>query len=146
MRYAVISCPRCGRNRIAETKSGTSGCPSCGRRFELAKARRHFETDSQEQARFALTALNSGNSDTREKVGEQTGEDGDVQALKSIGGQLERAVAVAKTLSTDKGDFSSEDFIELAARADIKNPAKVLESAVDAGDVFEPKPGRYRAL
>jgi len=145
MRYSIVTCPRCGKNRVAESKSDTTGCPSCGKRFQLAGSRRLLETDSLEEARKALAVINSGDSGILDEMKKPEKVSGEIESLRSIADRTERAAAVARHLTSKNGDFTDTDFCTTAKDAGLKNPEKVLESLLDSGQAYEPKPGRYRA-
>ena len=51
MRFRVVSCPHCSAERIVDDVQKSGACPRCGARIELATARVHFESATQEEAR-----------------------------------------------------------------------------------------------
>jgi hypothetical protein len=56
--YVVITCPICRLGRTAREDQKTAGCPRCGKRIDVRKARVHLRTDDMSAAATALAVVN----------------------------------------------------------------------------------------
>lgn len=65
MKFAVVGCPRCGSLRVAEQGRKGAQCPRCSHRIDLSAARRHFQSDSAEEARRFIGAANRRDAERR---------------------------------------------------------------------------------
>ncbi len=58
--YAVITCYRCGRLLLAQTKQKTKQCTHCGFRFSVEKSRKIGYAKSAREASTLIRKLKSG--------------------------------------------------------------------------------------
>lgn len=80
--FAVVGCGECDALWVVEGRPQTTGCPRCGKRHRFDRLRRLAETEDEDRARQARTALlaeRSGHGDAVEELG-TFGELGDAAA------------------------------------------------------------------
>ena len=70
--YAVVGCGECDALWVVEGRPKTTGCPRCGKRHRFDRLRRLAETEDEDaarQARSALLAERSGHGDAVSELG-----------------------------------------------------------------------------
>jgi hypothetical protein len=171
--YAVVGCTDCAALWLVADPdaSKTSRCPRCGRRHQVSKLRRFFESDSEDaarQARAELLAKKQGASEafadldsvaelessTREPVVddreylEAAGVDADAVAEAGADRRESRSrEAIVEDAIREQDRPSEADVVDYAVDRGV--PADAARSLLDAftrrGDVSESR-GRYRLL
>ncbi|MCL2295664.1 MAG: hypothetical protein FWC29_01100 [Methanomassiliicoccaceae archaeon] len=142
MTYAVISCSKCGHQRIIDRSSASSKCSHCGIRVEHKGLAVIFEDKDQSAVRDALTRLNSFDIPEKKKS------DVDHDPLSTLIYRYENCTDLQKkmelvscSLTEIYGTFSLED----VEKVDEKNAEKLLSAMLELCYVHEVKSGRYRA-
>jgi len=142
--FAIVFCPGCGHARLIDLNNDGSRCPRCGRMTEHRKAKVHLRSDDQNELRAALWSFHE-----KYLPEEETAPEKPCDPLFRLRGELEsikdhetKMLYAAEELSSIKGNFTLEDLEELLPG----EGAAILRDMVEAGIVFEPRPGLYHRV
>ncbi|MGQ0534968.1 MAG: DUF5817 domain-containing protein [Methanobacteriota archaeon] len=162
MTYVAIVCSACGAPKLAEARHESSECPRCGKRIELSAAVVLARAESVAEAEAAIGthnaklagdgALYARDMRLRQALAEprpsRPGFDRVLREARGVSGENDRADATVRALTRELGGFDAatlgDAFEALGiprARAEVH-----LKRLLSKGDVFEPAPGRYRAV
>lgn len=172
--YAVVGCGECEALWVVEGRPRTTGCPRCGKRHRFDRLRRLAETEDEDaarQARSALLAERGGHGDadvgTFDELGdaideaavpdeEYLGRSGiDVEAVEAAGeratgaresGRRARPAVVRDAIRAMEAP-TEDDVVDYATDRGVPAEAAraLLGKLVDAGEASEDG-GRYRLL
>ena len=158
--YAVIACPRCRKARVVEEGRKTASCGSCGRPLAMADLRVYHSGPGLEEAQHAAGLLNARLAG-REKeylaafvpaaprpVRHDDPWNAAAAAARKAESESDRADALARQLSEQMGSFAEEDLGKAFALAGLPEgrAAHHLGRMLAALVLYEPRPGRYRAM
>jgi len=174
--YAVVGCGECDALWVVEGRPQTTGCPRCGKRHRFDRLRRLAETeheDAARQARSALLAERSGHGDALSDLGsfDELGdavEDAGVTDEEYLGGagiDVEAVEAAGEAASGGRGAGGSSrpdvvrsalreleaptetDVVEYAAARDVPTEAaRALLARLVDAGEATREGGRYRPL
>ncbi|HET6405724.1 MAG TPA: hypothetical protein VFH78_13865 [Candidatus Thermoplasmatota archaeon] len=152
--YVVVACNRCRRGKVVEQGRKTSTCASCDRTLEVRDLRPYYSGSSLDEAREVAGRLNATLAGREREylaamvvpaVPAPRHDDrwnGAAAAARKVSGETNRADAVARAL----GEFDDAELAAAFALAGLREPARHLRRMLETQIVYEPRPGRYRAL
>jgi len=149
-KYAVIVCSRCSTPKTALLTNKTTKCHQCGKRLDLKKMKIHYQTDSKEEARWAIGRLNaemSGGELPEKEDEEEKGPHAKASKKAEIAdNERERLEIICRVLSEELGSFKIEDLERvyyLLGREDVED----LEDKVKRlEEIYEPEEGVFRSV
>lgn len=144
--FGVIVCSRCNRVRGVELDARRTTCPGCGHSIDVTRARVYFRTEDlgelaeavrQKAMEIAPTSNGKETMNWSLEVGKEPVERKlDENAL----------LLAAVRLSERSGDFSLSDLMDECKIEDREKTSELLERMLHEGLIYEPEPGRYRAI
>ena len=149
--FGVIICPRCNRARGVDLSVKTSKCPGCGLHSEVERMHTYFQTDNELELAEAVRRTSSHMQVSIEDYGDDV-----VQARQATEEQRKKArnqsldfdgmVLLARSLSSEPG-FGLDELKEALTKEGYDlDPAKIASVMLNEGIIYEPRPGRFRAL
>ncbi|MDR1404622.1 MAG: hypothetical protein LBJ20_03545 [Candidatus Methanoplasma sp.] len=140
MRYAAVSCPKCGRQRMIDKVSASSGCPYCNAVCGHSGLNILFEDDDQSTVRDALARMHP--FDRTEK--KRPAADIDplstlIHRYESCSDIQEKMELISKGLTCICGTFTLDDL----KKVDEKNADKMLRAMLELCIIHEVRYGRY---
>lgn len=166
MTFAVVACPYCRRAKTFEVGRKTTQCAHCMKTLKLEHLKVFHRSDDLAEVQRAAGELNarySGLGATQEfhrameaaeeARGAAPDDRGDpwapvVRAARVQSAEVPRADAIARALTERDGDWDDDLLAEAFAMAGLK-PEKAephLKRMLATNVVYEPRPGRYRAV
>lgn len=142
--FAVTPC-NCGRLRVIDLSSETSGCPYCGRTVNHSVVKKLYVDEDQSTVRSALVQLTGFEMPEESPEVKKRIEEADpfstlvyrYEECPDVGLKME---ILAEGLTELYGTFTLED----VKRVDDKDGEKILRGMITQCIVFEPEPGRYK--
>ena len=151
--YGVIVCPRCHRAKGISLKQKTTTC-QCGHKINLSVARVYAKTsDTRELANAVAlqnTKLRGGLKEyeraasTPKRAKGVLGLVADSAAKAKSREEKVRAVAVGLTVKL--GSFTARDFALVLESMSVPGPEARLGELLESAFIYQPEPGRYRAV
>jgi uncharacterized Zn finger protein (UPF0148 family) len=145
--FGVIVCSRCHRVRGIDLHTKRTVCPGCGHSMDVLKAKIYFETEDR---RELAEAVRLKAKEIAPKLDENYTESWSVGAEKEITAipklDEQGLLMVALQLSKETGEFSKEELMNEFSLEDEENISQLLEKMLLEGLIYEPEPGRYRAI
>lgn len=154
MTFRVLMCPTCRQALICDGDVATTGCGRCDKRVQLDGARIFHETDDHTEAVRYAGALNARQDGDLEAYldavedddeGPTDASDAAVRRARDRSGEADKARTLAVELA-DRDALTEARMAEALRRLDM-DPAEAkewLDRFVLEGDLYEPRPGRYR--
>ncbi|MDR3075632.1 MAG: hypothetical protein LBU30_06340 [Candidatus Methanoplasma sp.] len=142
MRYAIVSCIRCGRQRIIDRTAASSECPYCGASCEHKAVAVIFGDDDQRVVRDALARLHPFEIPEKKK----RAVDSDplstlIHRYERCSDLQEKMKLVSRGLTDIYGTFTMEDLEKI----DEKNAERMIGAMLELCLVHEVRHGIYRA-
>ncbi|HID74345.1 MAG TPA: DUF1922 domain-containing protein [Thermoplasmata archaeon] len=139
--YIVIGCSRCGAIRVATDGQRTAGCPRCGYRIVVSRARVFHRAADMWEAAAALGRVNEALSSGGTEVDERW-LDRRVARPVRRGRRRRDHVAAARDLYHRVGSFTA-DALAGVCNINPEEAAALLERLRSEGIVYSPAPGRF---
>ncbi len=151
--YGVIVCSKCKRAKGVSLDQKTTTC-LCGNRIILKGTRIRARTeDARELAKAVATesALLRGGLEEYRRVAGTPRRIGGVHGrvvdeASKAGKKDDRIRAVALHLTKSLGSFTAKDFVLVLTSMGIVGPHDRLKELVELNLVYEPEPGRFKAV
>lgn len=151
--YGVVVCSKCRRAKGASLSKKTTTC-QCGNKIMIKGARVRVRT---KDARDLAVAVASENARLRGGLEEYRQAVGLPRRIGGVHGRVaeeaskaakkdEKIMAVAANLTLRLGAFSEKDFVLVLTSMGIAKPREHLNRLVELSLVFEPEPGRFKAV
>jgi len=149
-KYAVIVCSRCRTPKTVIIDNKTTQCYRCGKRLNLKKMKVHYQTDSKEEARWAIGRLNAemnGGELPEKDEGEEKGPYARASKKAEIADdERERLNIICRVLSQELDSFKVDDVkkvYELLGREDVDD---LEEKMKRLEEIYEPEEGVFRSV
>lgn len=139
--YAAVMCPSCGRYRIIDLDSQSSGCPYCGIKAETKTLRIMYKGETAREVREVLTRATG----PAPKVKERGNDPDPLSTLEYNYGKMkgpEKYVMLAQGLTQINGTFTQDDIETF----DPGRSEKIIKMLMDDLSIIEERPGTYRSL
>lgn len=159
--YLVVACSRCRRARVVQQGRKSAPCAACGRSLDLPNLRAFHQGEDLGEAQNAAGLVNAKLAGREREfaaafipaapreVKHDDAWHAAAAAARKAESESDRADAAARALSAqaEKG-FTEDDFGRALALAGVpmQRAAHHLGRMVATQVVYEPRPGRYRAL
>jgi hypothetical protein len=142
--YAVVGCSECTALWIVKDRPETTECPRCRTRHQFARLKSFVETDDENEARNARTALLAQRSDSEnarealdsfeamERRAEEAGVS-DEEYLAGSGIDPETVADAGEPSSGESGSSRRETVLEGLEHLDAPTEAEVVAYATDRG-------------
>ena len=145
--FGVIVCSRCHRVRGIDLNTKRTVCPGCGHSMDVSKAKIYFKTEERKEL---AEAVRLKAKEIAPKLDENDSESWSIGAEKEIVAKPkldeQGLLTVALRLSKEKGDFSKEELVNELSLEYKENISLLLEKMLLEGLIYEPEPGKYRAV
>jgi len=149
-KYAVIICSQCRSPKTALLTNKTTKCHQCGKRLDLKKMKIHYQTDSKEEARWAIGRLNaemSGGELPEKEDEEKKGPHAKASKEAEIAdNERERLEIIGRVLCEELGSFKIEDVervYELLGREEVED---LDEKIKKLEEIYEPEEGVFKRV
>jgi len=149
-KYAIIICPNCRRPKNALLTNKTTKCHQCGKKLTLEKMKIHYQTNSKEEATWAIGRLNAKMSGGELPEKEYSEEGGPyVKASKEAeiaDNERERLEIIGRVLSEEIGSFNIDDVKEvykLLGKEETENLEKKIKRLEE---IYETEEGVFRSV
>ena len=131
-----------------ETRRKTTTC-HCGRDIKVYKRNVKYQTDSPLELAQTVAevnmALRGGGARPSARRSKQPARSPILEKAMSAKTPAERFRTMASELSKKYGDFSVDDLKPIASSTG-KTPEAVLKLMLEAGMIYESRPGRYKSV
>ncbi|MEF8832435.1 MAG: DUF1922 domain-containing protein [Candidatus Thermoplasmatota archaeon] len=149
-KYAIIVCSECKTPKTVLLTNKTTKCHQCGKRLTLDKMKIHYQTDSKEEASWAIGRLNAemsgGNLPEKEDKKEKDPHAKASKEAEIADGENERLDIISRILSEELGSFKLDDVkkvYELLGREDVNDLEEKLKRSEE---IYEPEEGVFRSV
>lgn len=153
--FGVVVCPRCKRAKGVELPKKTTTC-ACGFEIRVVPSRIRLRASTARELAPLVAQANAelaGGLEAyrRATTPRQRRRPRDVHArvVAAAGKARDRArriQAAAVELTRELEVFSRDDWVRVLEGLGVPNPEEALEGLLVAREVYEPKPGFYRAV
>jgi len=153
--YGVVVCPRCRRAKGVDLSQKTTTCP-CGFEIRIVPARVRARASTARELRPLVARVNAelaGGLAAYEEASRvrRRRRSRDVHArvvatASKAGDRAHRIRAAAVGLTQELVLFSLDDWRRVLQGLGESDPENALQSLVRGNEVYEPKPGFFRAL
>lgn len=151
--YGVVVCSRCKRAKGVSLDQKTTTC-QCGNKIILKGTRVRART---EDARELAKAIAAENARLRGGLEEYRRVAGTPRRIGGVHGRIvdeaakagkkdEKVKAVALKLTESLGSFTAKDFVLILTSMGIAGPHDRLKELIELNLVYEPEPGRFKAV
>jgi uncharacterized Zn finger protein (UPF0148 family) len=145
--FGVIVCPRCHRVRGIDLSTNRTVCPGCGHSMVVSKAKIYFETEDRRELAEAVRLKAREVAPTLDEADDESWSVGAEKEITVIPKLDEHGLlTVALRLSKEKGEFSKKELMNELCMEDEESIGHLLENMLLEGLIYEPEPGRYRAI
>ncbi len=149
-KYAIIVCSECKTPKTVLLTNKTTKCHQCGERLPLEKMKIHYQTDSKEEASWAIGRLNAEMSGGELPEKEEDEEKGPYvkasEEAEIADDEKERLDIISRVLSEELGSFRIDDVkkvYELLGRKDVDD---LDEKMKKSEEIYEPEEGIFRSV
>jgi len=152
--YGVVVCPRCRRAKGVDLAQKTTAC-ACGFEIRVVPAKVRARASTARELAPLVGRVNAelaGGADVAAEASapRRRARSRDVHtrivAAAASGDRARRTRVAAAELTRELEVFSLEDWRKVLAGLGIPDPEAVLAELVEAGAVYEPRAGFYRAV
>jgi DNA-directed RNA polymerase subunit RPC12/RpoP len=145
--FGVIVCSRCHKVRGIDLATKRTVCPGCGHSMYVSRAKIYFETEDLKELGEAVRQKAkeiSPKLDENEAESWSVGAEKEASTIPKLDEQ--GLLTVALRLSKEMGEFSKEDLMNELGLEGEENISELLEKMQLEGLIYEPEPGKYRAI
>ena len=150
--FGVVVCPRCSRAKGVRLGGRSSAC-QCGNVIDLRHARVYHRTDDARELAKAVGLVNAklrGGFREYEKVApprRARGVHGRVaDAAVTAGNRDKKVKAAAIGLTKELGTFTRQDLATVLHALGIADVQACIEKLLASNAIYEPTPGRFKAI
>ncbi len=150
-KYAVIICSHCRTPKTALLTNKTTKCHQCGKRLDLKKMKIHYQTDSKEEARWAIGRLNAEMSggELPDEKGKKEEKSPYVKASKEAeiaDNERERLEIICRVLSKELGSFREDDVKKVHKLLGREDADDLYKKVKKLEEIYEPEEGVFKSV
>ena len=140
--YAIVTCPKCRKDRIIQLESGSTACPYCGTRTRTEDIVVRYRSNDSGIIRSVFAR---GTGFTAPESGKEKDKKADLDPMSTLeynygkAKGVDKLMCLAHGLTDIKGTFTVDD----VERFEPGKGEDMIKKMIDALMVIENRPGEY---